>query len=81
MGSLWRKYIMLELKKYTGVIFKTLKSDAKFEEKLTCSLKNHMRNLTNFHQSTWKCQNSDFDGQKMYDLKIYRGVMYQDNEE
>ena len=30
---------MLELKKYTGVIFQELKSDAKFEEKLTCSLK------------------------------------------
>ena len=30
----------------------TLKSDAKFEEKLTCGLKNEMRNLANFHQST-----------------------------
>ena len=35
----------------------TLKSDAKFEEKLTCDLENDMRNLANFHQSTWKCQN------------------------
>ena len=39
----------------------TLRSDAKFEEKLTCGLKNDMRNLANFHQSTWKCQNWDFD--------------------
>ena len=30
----------------------SLKSDAKFEEKLTCGLKNDMRNLANFHQST-----------------------------
>ena len=29
-----------------------LKSDVKFEEKLTCDLKNDMRNLVNFHQST-----------------------------
>ena len=29
----------------------TLKSDAKFEEKLTCGLENDMRNLANFHQS------------------------------
>ena len=29
-----------------------LKSDAKFEEKLTCGLENDMRNLANFHQST-----------------------------
>ena len=39
----------------------TLKSDAKFEEKLTYGLKNDMTNLANFHQSTWKCQNWDFD--------------------
>ena len=39
----------------------TLKSDAKFEEKLTCGLKNETRNLANFDQSTRKCQNWDFD--------------------
>ena len=38
-----------------------LKSDAKFEEKLTCSLKNDTRNLANFHHST-KSRNWDFDG-------------------
>ena len=42
--------------------FLTPKSYANFEEKLTCGLKNDMRNLANFHQSTWKCQNWDFDG-------------------
>ena len=40
----------------------TLKSDAKFEEKLTFGLKNNLSNLANFHQSTRKCQNWDFDG-------------------
>ena len=64
----------------------TMKNDAKFEEKLTCCLENDMRNLANFHQSTQKCQNWNFDGilcpkQKMYELKIYRGVMCHDNEE
>ena len=63
----------------------TLKSDAKIEEKLTCDLENHMRNLTNFYQSTRKSQNWDFDGiltkQKVYELRIYRGLMYHDNEE
>ena len=29
-----------------------LKSDAKFEEKLTCGLDNDMWNLENFHQRT-----------------------------
>ena len=39
----------------------TMKNDAKFEEKLTCCLENDMRNLANFHQSTQKCQNWNFD--------------------
>ena len=34
----------------------TLKSDAKFEEKLNCCLENDMSNFANFHQSTRKCQ-------------------------
>ena len=38
----------------------TMRSDAKFEEKLTCCLENDMRNLENFHQSTQKCQNWNF---------------------
>ena len=66
--------------------FMTLKSCSNFEEKLTCGFKNDMRNLANFHQNTWKCQNWDFDGillskVKRYELKIYRGVMCLDNEE
>ena len=40
----------------------TLQSHAKFEEKMTGGLKNNMRNLANFHQNTWECQNWDFDG-------------------
>ena len=39
----------------------TLKSDAKFKEKLTCCLENDLRNFANFHQSTRKCQNWNFD--------------------
>ena len=39
----------------------TWKSDAKFEEKLTCCLENDLRNLANFHQRTHKCQNRNFD--------------------
>ena len=35
----------------------TLKSDTKFEEKLTCGLENDIRNMANFHQSTRKSQN------------------------
>ena len=35
----------------------TLKSDAKFEEKLTLGSKNDMRNLVNFHPTTQKSKN------------------------
>ena len=38
-----------------------MKSDAKFEEKLTCCLENDMRNLGKFYQSTRKSQNCDLD--------------------
>ena len=53
---------MFDLKSTEELSFMTLKSDAKFEEKLTCGLENDMRNLANFHLSTRKCQNWDFDG-------------------
>ena len=38
----------------------TIKSDAKFEEKLTCSFKND-KNLVNFDPSTQNSQNFHFD--------------------
>ena len=34
----------------------TLKSDAKFKEKLTCGFKYDMRNLVNFHPTTQKSE-------------------------
>ena len=43
---------MFELQKYGGVIFHDTEEYANFEEKLTCSLKNDMINLANFHQNT-----------------------------
>ena len=39
-----------------------LKIDKKFEGKLTCASKNEIKNLENFHQSTWKSQNWDVYG-------------------
>ena len=39
----------------------TMNSDAKFEEKLTYCLENDIRNTANFHQSTSKSQNWDFE--------------------
>ena len=56
-----------------------LKNDAKFEEKLSCGLKNDMRNLAKLKIGT--LTESFYPKQKMYELKIYRGVMCHDNEE
>ena len=36
---------------------RTLKSDLKFKEKLTCSFKHDMRNLVNFHPTTQNFEN------------------------
>ena len=58
---LW-KYITFDLKKNRGVIFHDTEEWCKFEEKLTCGLENEMRNMANFHQSTRKSQNWDFNG-------------------
>ena len=39
----------------------TLKSDAKFEEKLTLGSKNDMRNLVKFNANSGKSENLHFD--------------------
>ena len=39
----------------------TIKSDAKFEEKLTLGSKNDMKNLLNFNVSSGKSENLHFD--------------------
>ena len=46
-----------------------LKSDAKFEEKLTIVSKNDLRNLMNFNVSSGKSENLHFD--MLLLLKVY----------
>ena len=64
-----------------------LNIDATFEGKMTCAFKNDMKNLANFCQSTFESvkigalMGSIYPKQKMYELKIYRGVLCHDNEE
>ena len=59
MSSFSPKYIMFERKKYRGVIFHETSEWCKIWQKTDCGLENDMRNLANFHQSTWKFQNWD----------------------
>ena len=47
-----------------------MKIDAKFEEKLTCGLKNDVRDLVNFRQTTQKSKNLHFD--ELLLSKVYK---------
>ena len=59
----------------------TLKGDAKFIGNLACGLKNDIRNLVNFHVSSWKPEKLDFDGfllskaYKALDEKVQRNYL------
>ena len=63
-----------------------LKIDATLDRKLTCAFKNDIRNLANFHQSMFESlkigtlMGSFYPKQKMYELKIFRGVICHDHE-
>ena len=64
----------------------TLKSDAKFKEKLTCGFKYDMRNLVNFHPTTQKSENFTLMGYlcpnyMSFELKKYREVVFHDTEQ
>ena len=56
-----KAYKDLDKKNSEELCFMTLKSDAKFEEKLTLGSKNGMRNLVNFNASSGKSKNLHFD--------------------
>ena len=63
----------------------TLKSDAKFEEKLICCFKND-KNLVNFDPTTQVSKICTLIGPFRakyitFDLKGYRGVIFHDTEE
>ena len=64
----------------------TLKSDAKFEKKLTLGSKNDMWNLVNFHPTTQKFKSFTSMGYfclkyMRFEVKKYRGVIFPDTEQ
>ena len=61
IGSFCPKHMKIEMKKYRRVSLMTLKSDAKFGEKLSLGSKNDMRNLVNFNASSDKSENFHFE--------------------
>ena len=56
----------------------TLKSDAKFKEKLTCCFKYDMRNLVKFHLTTQKSEKFFLMGSF---LQSIQGLSYKNTEE
>ena len=64
----------------------TLKSDAKFKEKMTCGFKYDVRNLMNFHPTTQKSESFTsmgyfFPKYMGFEIKKYRGVIFHDTEQ
>ena len=61
-GSFWRKYIMLELKRYRGVIFHDTEEWWKIWRKTDLRFGKWHQEFANFLHSTRKFQNWDFGG-------------------
>ena len=64
----------------------TLKSDAKFKQKLTCDFKYDMRNLVNFYPTTQKSKIFTSMGYfcpsyMRFELKKCRGIIFHDTEQ
>ena len=64
----------------------TVKSDAKFKEKLTRGFKYDMKNLMNFHPATQKSKVFFSMGPfcpkyTRFELQKYRGVIFHDTEQ
>ena len=57
----------------------TLKSDAKFKEKMTCDFNHDMRNSVNFYPTTQKYK--IFFSMSSFVLQKYRGVIFHDGEQ
>ena len=60
-GPVCPKHTNIWMKNTEELCLMKLKSDAKFEEKLTLGSKNDMRNLVNFNESSGKSGSLHFD--------------------
>ena len=86
VGSFCKNHINFQLKMYRDLSVMTMKSDAKFKEKLTCGFKYDMGNLVNFHPTTQKSKSFTFMGyfcpkHMKFELKKCRGVIFKNTEQ
>ena len=61
MDSFCPKLIMFQLEKFIVIMCHDTEDDAKFKGKLTCGLKNNIKNVVNFHASSQKSENLHMD--------------------
>ena len=90
LGLWWDAFIQsrkcMSLKFTEELCVIAMKNDAKFEKVLTCRFKIDMRNLTNFNLNTSKVSKictlmgSFWTKYIMFELKKYRGVMFDGTE-
>ena len=89
MGCFWPKYIMRELTKYRGIMFDGTEYWCKVRRKPDLCFQKWHEECSKFSpEHVRKSKTCDFYWvvlfkveRKVYDLKIYRGVMCHDNEE
>ena len=84
--SFCQQNIKFQLKKYRRVIFDGTEEWCKFKENLTCSFKYDMKSLMNFHPTTQKPKYFILMGYfcpkyTKFELKKYRGVIFNDTEQ
>ena len=80
MDFFWAKCLLFKLKKYRGVIFHDSEEICKFWKTTGLWFEKRLRNKTIFHQSTWKCQNWDFDRILLWKIeKVWRQTLQRSN--
>ena len=80
MGSFCPNHIKCQLKKYSKLPIMTLKSDAKFKEKLASVFKHEGRDLVNFHLPTQRFENSASMCSFLCKVPNILGVIFYDTE-
>ena len=74
MGSFWPKYTMFELKYYRVLLCYYTEGWTNIYRKTDCWLENDIRNLVDFHASSYKSENLHFD--RLVLSKAYK-VLYE----
>ena len=87
IGSFWAKYILLELKKYRGVVFHKTEEGCKIWREIDLSFQDWHKEFDKFWPEHWIVQNisalisSFWSKYILFELKKYKGVVFHKTEE